>query len=131
VTYEAHIRVEPPLTAVMSAERKGPAESPSFVMAKPIPSYLIAMAVGDLAFRALGTRAGVYAEPPVLEPAANEFAETEAMIAAVERRFGPYRWGRYDLLILPPSFPYGGMENPMLTFATPTVIAGRPLTSSP
>jgi leukotriene-A4 hydrolase len=124
VTYEARIRVEPPLTAVMSAERNGPAESPAFVMPKPIPSYLIALAVGDLAFRALGSRAGVYAEPPVLDSAANEFAETETMIAAVERRFGPYRWGRYDLLILPPSFPYGGMENPMLTFATPTVIAG-------
>jgi leukotriene-A4 hydrolase len=124
VTYEATIQVPARLQAVMSAERKGPMEKPSFVLTKPIPPYLIALAVGDLAFRPLGPRTGVFAEPPVVDSAAHEFAETEAMIAAVERRFGPYRWGRYDLLILPPSFPYGGMENPMLTFATPTVIAG-------
>jgi leukotriene-A4 hydrolase len=121
VTYEATIRVEPPLVALMSAERRG---SDSFVMTRPIPSYLIALAVGDLVFRPLGPRSGVYAEPSVVESAAKEFAETEAMIAVAEKRYGPYRWGRYDLLILPPSFPYGGMENPMMTFATPTIIAG-------
>ena len=93
-------------------------------MRQPIPSYLIALAVGDLEFRSMGERTGVYAEPSVVESAAAEFDDTEAMMAATERLYGPYRWGRYDLLVLPPSFPFGGMENPRLTFATPTVIAG-------
>ena len=95
-----------------------------FRMSQPIPSYLIALAVGDLAFRPLGPRTGVWAEPSVLAKAAHEFADTEAMVKATEARFGPYRWGRYDLLVLPPSFPFGGMENPKLTFATPTILAG-------
>jgi len=89
-----------------------------------VPAYLIAIAIGDLAFAPTGARTGVYAEPPVLAAAAAEFEDTEKMIAAVEKLYGPYRWGRYDLLILPPSFPFGGMENPCLTFVTPTVIAG-------
>jgi aminopeptidase N len=96
----------------------------SFRMTQPIPSYLIALAVGDLRFRALGRRTGVYAEPPIIEKAAREFVDTEKMVEATERLYGPYRWGRYDLLVLPPSFPFGGMENPRLTFATPTVLAG-------
>src|SRR6185436_14049891 len=90
----------------------------------PIPSYLIALAAGDLAFRSLGPRSGVYAEPSVVDAAAFEFADTEPMIHAVEELYGPYRWGRYDLLVLPPSFPFGGMENPRLTFATPTILSG-------
>ena len=82
-------------------------------MRQPIPSYLIALAVGDPSpFAPLGPRAGVYAEPSVVDAAAEEFADTEAMIAAAERLYGPYRWGRYDLLVLPPSFPFGGMEEP-------------------
>ena len=93
-------------------------------MEQPVPSYLIALAVGDLGFRELGPRSGVYAEPSLLDAAAHEFADTEAMIAAVEEMYGPYRWGRYDLLVLPPSFPFGGMENPRLTFTTPTILAG-------
>ena len=93
-------------------------------MSRPIPAYLVALAVGDLAFRPLGTRTGVWAEPSMVEKAAYEFADTEKMIEATEKRFGPYRWGRYDLLVLPPSFPFGGMENPRLTFATPTILAG-------
>ena len=84
----------------------------------------MALAVGDLAFRPLGDRAGVYAEPAVVERAAWEFADIEKMIAAAEKLYGPYRWGRYDVLVLPPSFPFGGMENPRLTFATPTILAG-------
>jgi aminopeptidase N len=96
----------------------------SFRMTRPIPAYLIALAVGDLSFRPMGRRTGVYAEPSVVGRAAWEFAHTERMVEATERIYGPYRWGRYDLLVLPPSFPYGGMENPRLTFATPTVIAG-------
>ena len=93
-------------------------------MGQPVPSYLIALAVGDLGFESLGPRAGVYAEPAILSAASAEFADTEAMIAATERLYGPYRWERYDLLVLPPSFPFGGMENPRLTFATPTILAG-------
>jgi hypothetical protein len=93
-------------------------------MVHPIPPYLIALAVGDIAFRPIGTRTGVYAEPSVVDRAASEFVEVDKMVAAAEKLYGPYRWGRYDLLVLPPSFPYGGMENPTLTFATPTVLAG-------
>jgi aminopeptidase N len=96
----------------------------TFRMPQPIPSYLMALAVGDLEFRELGPRSGVYAEPATVKAAAWELEPTEAMIAAAERLYGPYRWGRYDLLVLPPSFPFGGMENPRLTFATPTILAG-------
>jgi len=120
VTYDAKIRVPAGLQAVMGAEMPGG----RFRMPQPIPSYLIALAAGDLEFRPLSARSGVYAEPCVIEAAAYEFADTETMIAAVEMMYGPYRWGRYDLLVLPPSFPFGGMENPRLTFATPTVITG-------
>jgi leukotriene-A4 hydrolase len=127
VTYDAKIRVPDGLVAVMSADRLPHGDNPSvfpFEMTQAIPPYLIALAVGDLAFRPIGPRTGVFAEPSVVEKAAWEFAETETMVEAVEKRFGPYRWGRYDILVLPASFPYGGMENPKLTFATPTVIAG-------
>ncbi len=95
-----------------------------FEMKQPIPAYLLALAVGDLEYRAIGKRSGIYAEPSVVEKAAWEFALTERMIAAAEKLYGPYRWERYDILVLPPSFPFGGMENPRLTFATPTVLAG-------
>jgi leukotriene-A4 hydrolase len=95
-----------------------------FVMTQPIPSYLIALAVGELEFRPLGKRTGVWAEPSVVQAAAHEFADVEKMVESAEKQFGPYRWGRYDILVLPPSFPFGGMENPRLTFATPTVLAG-------
>jgi aminopeptidase N len=95
-----------------------------FAMDKPIPSYLLAIAVGDIDARATGPRSAVYAEPSVVEAAAKEFSDTEKMIETTEKLYGPYRWGRYDLLVLPPSFPFGGMENPCMTFATPTVIVG-------
>ena len=127
VTYSARIRTPTGLRAVMSAE---PADGEiggrehRFHMPLPIPSYLIAIGVGDLAFRATGPRTGVYAEPSVVAAAAREFEDTEAMMQAAEALYGPYRWGRYDILVLPPAFPYGGMENPRLTFASPTVIAG-------
>jgi aminopeptidase N len=93
-------------------------------MPQPIPSYLFALAVGNLDFRALGPRTGVYAEPETVAAAAWEFAENEAKIIEAEKLLGPYLWERYDLLVLPPSFPYGGMENPRLTFLTPTAILG-------
>jgi leukotriene A-4 hydrolase/aminopeptidase len=127
VTYTARVRTPRELLAVMSAENDPGTTRDGdygFKMEQPIPSYLIALAVGDLRFRSLGGRTGVYAEPAVVDKAASEFADTEKMIEATEKLYGPYRWGRYDLLVLPPSFPFGGMENPRLTFATPTVLAG-------
>ena len=127
MTYEATVRVPRELMAVMSAENPTAKSADGvyrFRMPQAIPSYLLALAVGDLAFRPLGDRAGVYAEPAVVERAAWELADTPKMIAAAEKLYGPYRWGRYDVLVLPPSFPFGGMENPRLTFATPTILAG-------
>jgi leukotriene-A4 hydrolase len=104
--------------------RHGPQDTFSFRMPQPIPSYLFALAVGELEFRSLGPRTGIYAEPPRLEAAAWEFAENEAKLAAAEALFGPYRWDRYDLLVMPPSFPINGMENPRLTFVSPLVVLG-------
>ena len=127
VTYAARIRTPPGLLAVMSAESlsgAGRGGEYRFRMPQPIPPYLIAIGVGDLAFRSTGDRTGVYAEPGVVEAAAREFEDTEAMMRAAEALYGPYRWGRYDILVLPPAFPFGGMENPRLTFVSPTVIAG-------
>ncbi|HEV7240647.1 MAG TPA: M1 family metallopeptidase [Thermoanaerobaculia bacterium] len=126
-TYDATISVPKELLAVMSAENPQARNEEGvyqFRMMRPIPSYLLAIAVGDLEFRPFDTRSGVYAEPEVIERAAAEFSDTPKMIKAAEELYGPYRWDRYDLLVLPPSFPYGGMENPRLTFLTPTVLAG-------
>lgn len=132
ITYRATIRTPEGLKAVMSAAHGKNDEKPDehglrtyrFELDQAIPPYLIALAVGDIAFRSTGPRTGVYAEPAVLDAAAKEFVDLERMVSACEKLFGPYRWGRYDLLILPPSAPYGGMENPRLSFITPTVIAG-------
>ncbi len=129
VTYTARVRTPKNLLAVMSAEgnlqnNNARAGVYNFKMSKAIPPYLIAIAVGDLQFRNLGKRTGVYTEPEMIEKSAFEFADTEKMVEATEKIYGAYRWGRYDLLVLPPSFPFGGMENPMLTFATPTILAG-------
>src|SRR5687768_6819474 len=95
-----------------------------FRLTQPVPPYLIAIGVGDLAYRQVGPRTGVYTEPSMLDAAANELVDLEKMVAAAEALLGPYRWGRFDVLVLPPSFPLGGMENPRLTFATPTILAG-------
>lgn len=127
VTYEARLKVPDGVRAVMSAENN-PEASPGgtfeFHMPQAVPPYLIALGVGDLEFRSMSKRTGVYAEPGLVEDAAAEFADTQAMLEAAESLYGPYRWDRYDLLILPPSFPFGGMENPRLSFITPTIIAG-------
>jgi leukotriene-A4 hydrolase len=131
VTYSATIRTPKGLRAVMSAGEAsfnaligGDQSGYSFNMPQAIPPYLMALAAGDIAFKSLGNRTGVYTEPATLDKAAREFEDTEKMVVATEKLYGPYRWDRYDILVLPPSFPIGGMENPRLTFATPTVLAG-------
>lgn len=126
ITYDARIRCPEGLTAVMSAERLGRDSLGAwrFRLEQAVPPYLIALACGELEFRALSARCGVWAEPSVVARAQAELADTEQMVQAAETLFGPYRFGRYDVLVLPPSFPYGGMENPTLTFATPTILAG-------
>ena len=127
ITYDATIRTPPGLTAVMAAEIGSSTPGSgvyTFKMPQPIPSYLIALAIGDLVFKPMSDRTGVWAERPGIDAAVREFDDTERMMKATEALYGPYRWGRYDLLVLPPSFPFGGMENPRLTFATPTIIAG-------
>ena len=129
-TWEARISVPKPLTAVMSAPSAGDPVTDGdrrvfrFAMDHSVAPYMIALAVGDLAFKSLGPRTGVWTEPAMLDRAAAELADTEKMVAAAEALYGPYQWGRYDMLVLPPSFPFGGMENPTLTFLTPTFIAG-------
>lgn len=132
-TYTATVQAPAGTIALMSAtnpQEKRADGRYTFRMDQPIPAYLMALAIGDLAFAPLGERCGVYAEPELLEQAAWEFTDTEPMLVAAEKLYGPYRWERYDVLVLPPSFPFGGMENPRLTFATPTIIAGdRSLTA--
>ncbi|MCA8977798.1 MAG: M1 family metallopeptidase [Planctomycetes bacterium] len=125
VTWTGSITAPAGLTTVMSAvERSVDGDTTRFAMDKPVPSYLIALACGDLASAAISERCAVWAEPSMLDSAAAELSDMETMVQACEQLFGPYRWGRYDLLVLPPSFPFGGMENPCLTFATPTILAG-------
>jgi leukotriene A-4 hydrolase/aminopeptidase len=129
VTYDAEVTVPEPLTAVMSAAPGGQwpvasGQTFAFAMPQPIPPYLLALAVGHLESRELSPRSRIWAEPETVEAAAYEFADVEAMLVCAEGLFGPYVWERYDMLVLPPSFPYGGMENPRMTFLTPTVLAG-------
>jgi leukotriene-A4 hydrolase len=125
--YTADVQVPAGMMALMSAtnptERSADGRY-SFEMEIPVPAYLMALAVGDIDFKAVGPRTGVYAEPSMLEKSVYEFGEMEAMLEAAEALYGPYAWGKYDVLVLPPSFPFGGMENPRLTFATPTIITG-------
>ena len=130
-TWQARIVAPKPLDVVMSGIMQGSPEDLgdggrrfSFAMDKPVSPYLIAIAAGDIDFRAIGPRTGVWAEPATLDRAHREVGEAEAMVEAAEALYGPYRWGRYDMIVLPPAFPYGGMENPVMTFLTPTFIAG-------
>ncbi|RPG80862.1 MAG: M1 family peptidase [Crocinitomicaceae bacterium TMED114] len=126
-SYDATVNVPKGLMALMSAENPTevtPEGRYTFRMAQPIPAYLLALAVGEVEFRSVGDRCAVYATPDLIDRAAYEFAEMEDLLLAAEGLYGPYAWERYDLLILPAAFPFGGMENPRLTFATPTIIAG-------
>jgi leukotriene-A4 hydrolase len=132
-SYNAHVTVPKGMLALMSAENplaKSETGEYDFVMKQPIPAYLMALTAGDISYKKVGARTGVYAEPTIIKAAAWEFAEMEEMVIAAEELYGPYQWDVYDLIVLPPSFPFGGMENPRLTFATPTILAGdRSLTS--
>ncbi len=127
ITYDATVKVSPGLMALMSATN--PTEKTvdgvyHFKMDQPISTYLMALAVGDVSFRSLGNRTGVYATKDLIDVSAKEFEDMQAMLEAAEKLYGPYAWGRYDVLVLPAAFPFGGMENPRLTFATPTILAG-------
>ncbi|WP_232048518.1 M1 family metallopeptidase [Legionella adelaidensis] len=127
ITYEATVKVPPSLLALMSAKNpqvKNDSGIYHFTMERPIPPYLLALAVGDIQFKAIGPRTGVYAEPSVVNKATYELEDMENMLTNAEKLYGPYAWERYDVLVLPPSFPFGGMENPRLTFATPTILVG-------
>lgn len=126
LTYGARIQAPEGMTVLMAADARGrdPDGAWRFEIAEPIPPYLLALACGHLTSRDLSPRCRVHAEPPLIELAARELADLEAMMRAGEQLFGAYPWGRYDVLILPPAFPFGGMENPKLTFATPTILAG-------
>lgn len=130
-TWEARITAPKPLNVVMSGISRGDPEDVGetrrafeYTMENSVPPYLIALAAGNIEFAELGPRSGVWAEPEIIEEAAAELVDTEAMIDAAEEIYGTYRWGRYDMIVLPPAFPYGGMENPVMTFLTPTFIAG-------
>ncbi|HTM70496.1 MAG TPA: M1 family metallopeptidase [Luteimonas sp.] len=126
-TYKAHVTAPKDAMVLMSGNSDPKAARDgdySFSMPQKIPSYLMAIAAGDLVFRPTSDRSGVWAEPAMADKAQHEFEDTGKMISTAESLYGPYRWGRYDILVLPPSFPYGGMENPTMTFATPTVIVG-------
>uniref|UniRef100_A0A2K6C8B3 Leukotriene A(4) hydrolase n=1 Tax=Macaca nemestrina TaxID=9545 RepID=A0A2K6C8B3_MACNE len=132
LTYTAEVSVPKELVALMSAIRDGEVPDPEdpsrkiykFIQKVPIPCYLIALVVGALESRQIGPRTLVWSEKEQVEKSAYEFSETESMLKIAEDLGGPYVWGQYDLLVLPPSFPYGGMENPCLTFVTPTLLAG-------
>ena len=127
ITYTAKINTPKNMMAVMSAANPQKMDTNnvySFEMKQPIPPYLIALAVGNLEFKAIDFRTGVYAEPSMVDECANELVDMGKMVDVAEQLYGKYDWDRYDVIVLPPSFPFGGMENPRLTFATPTIIAG-------
>ena len=127
ITYSAKIKTPKNMMAVMSAANPQEMDSNnvySFEMNQSIPPYLIALAVGNLEFKAIDSRTGVYAEPSMIVKCANELIDMGKMVDSAENLYGAYDWDRYDVIVLPPSFPFGGMENPRLTFATPTIIAG-------
>jgi leukotriene-A4 hydrolase len=99
----------------------------SFNMSLPIPSYLIAFSIGNLVEEVNGRRTSVISEPTTIKRDANELSALEELLDAVEAYVdppNPYEWGNYSVIVQPPSFPIGGMENPLLTFASPTIIVG-------
>ena len=126
-TFDATVKVPTGMLALMSAENPQSTTADGiyhFKMEQPVPSYLMSLAVGDIAFKSVGKETGVYAEPSFVDSCAEELSDMQAMLESAEKLYGKYQWGRYDVIVLPPSFPFGGMENPRITFATPTIIAG-------
>ena len=126
-TWNAKVKIDSDLLPLMSGKNptaKNEKGEYFFEMTKPVPAYLIALAAGNLTFKSVGQNTGVYAEPETIDFAAEEFSDMENMLKSAEALYGKYLWDRYDVIVLPPSFPFGGMENPMLTFATPTILAG-------
>ena len=129
-TYTANITADSELTVLMSAISEGDnllaggRREWTFRQSVPIPSYLVAFAAGLLSSRKVGPRSTIWAEEQYLDKAGTDFSDTEAMLQAAENLCGPYVWGVYDILVLPPSFAFGGMENPCLTFVTPTLLTG-------
>ena len=127
ITYNAKVKVPEDLMAVMSAKNsmsKNNSGNYQFEMKKPIPTYLIALAVGDLSYHSFSKNTGVYCEPQLISSCKHEFEDLPKMMKAAEKLYGKYQWEQYDILVLPYSFPFGGMENPMLTFVNPTIITG-------
>ena len=130
ITYSANVTVDTGFVVKMSANDTGSWDLPDgktmfgFHNDIHIPSYLIAMAIGDLEYRSLGSRVGVITEPAQMDAVASELEDMGDLLDAVEEYMGPYIWGNYTIIVLPPSFPMGGMENPLLTFASPTIIVG-------
>ncbi|WP_313579476.1 M1 family metallopeptidase [Chishuiella sp.] len=127
ITYDAKIKTPKDLMALMSAinpKEKSKDGIYTFKMPQPIAPYLVALAVGDVNYQAIDNRTGIYAEPNLLKDAVWEFADMGKMVTTAEKLYGKYPWEQFDVLVLPPSFPFGGMENPRLTFATPTAIVG-------
>ena len=131
-TFDATIVVPKELRALMGANHISRSDWREFEdrvverwrMQQPIPAYLVSLAVGDLEERDITDRCRVYAEPEMIEQATAEFKDIGKIMEAAERLAGPYEWGRFDMLVLPPSFPYGGMENPRLAFLSPTIVTG-------
>ncbi len=127
VTYSAKVKTSADFLALMSCQNNPQTKSPTgeyrFDMRVPVPGYLIALVVGELKFKPLSQRSGLYAEPSVIEQGASDFDVTEDYLAAGEKLFGPYQWGRYDMVLVP-SFAYGGMENPFLTYLNTSVVTG-------
>jgi len=103
-----------------------------YKQSNPIPAYLIAIVCGSIVKAQVGPRSSVWAEKPLIDACVHEFSQdTEKYIQAGEKVTGvSYDWGTYDMVVLPGAFPYGGMENPNLTFLSSSLLAGdRSLTN--
>lgn len=130
MTVEVELTVQQPLTALFSGvltqstTNQDNTSTFKYIQKVPVPTYLIAFAAGHLEYGKLSERCGVWTEVGLSEKAVFEFANTEDFLKTAENYLTPYVWGVYNILVLPFAFPYGGMENPCLTFVTPALLAG-------